>query len=179
MRQELLIGCGQRREKLMHYKGHEQWEGLVTLDMNPDHKPDVFWDLYSIPLPFEEDQFDEIHAYEVLEHTGAQGNYGFFFRQWSDFWRILKPGGRFFATCPSYKSVWAWGDPSHTRVLQAAQLSFLSQAVYSAEVGKTPMSDFRHIYKADFNLVGCMEDNETLRFVLQAVKPSRIWAEKG
>lgn len=173
MRQELLIGCGSNREKKMHYRGHEQWEGLVTLDMNPDHKPDVFWDLRSVPLPFEENQFDEIHAYEVLEHTGTQGDYGFFFKQWSDFWRILKPDGMFFATVPSRNSVWALGDPSHTRIVQKENLIFLHQPTYDG-VGKSPISDFRFIYKADFDIAGVQDDGESLRFALKAVKPSRI-----
>lgn len=174
MRQELLIGCGSRREKIMHYKGHEEWDGLITLDYNADHKPDVYWDLRSMPLPFEDEKFDEIHAYEVLEHTGQQGDYGFFFRQWSEFWRLLKPDGLFFATVPSRNSVWAWGDPSHTRIIQAESLVFLNQKAYTNAVGKTPMSDFRHLFKADFDILGVQDDNETLRFVLKAVKPSRI-----
>lgn len=170
MRQELLIGCGSRREKLLWAQDHKEWEGLITLDGNRDHKPDICWDLCRVPLPFEGNSMDEIHAYEVLEHTGAQGDYAFFFRQWSDFWRILKPKGLFFATCPSYKSQWAWGDPSHTRVVQEAQLQFLSQKVYERDVGNGPMSDFRYIYKADFDIVTVHEDSNTLRFVLQAIK---------
>lgn len=170
MRKELLIGCGQRREKLMYESDHKEWEGMRTLDINPDHKPGTIWDLTQLPLPYEDNTFDEIHAYEVLEHTGAQGDYRFFFRQWSEFWRIMKPGGLFFATCPHYKSAWAWGDPSHTRVVQSEQLVFLSQKVYERDVGNTPMSDFRYLYKADFDIIGIKEDEHTLRFVLRALK---------
>jgi predicted SAM-dependent methyltransferase len=88
---ELLIGCGSRREKLIFFEGKKEWENVTTLDINQDHMPDIVWDLHNIPLPFEENSFDEIHAYEVLEHTGKQGDYQFFFDQFSDFWRILKP----------------------------------------------------------------------------------------
>ena len=177
MRKELLIGCGRRREKLMYDQSSpelSQWQGLVTLDINLDHEPDVCHDLTSLPYPFDDNTFDEIHAYEVLEHTGAQGDYKFFFAQWSEFWRIMKPNGLFFATVPSWKSEWAWGDPSHTRVVQGASLPFLSQAVYERDVGNTPMSDFRYMYKADFDGVALVENEDTCRFVLRAIKPARI-----
>jgi SAM-dependent methyltransferase len=171
---ELLIGCGMRRVKILYVNNRTQWSNLVTLDINERHKPDVVWDLNDVPLPFPDDAFDEIHAYEVLEHVGRQGDYEFFFAQFSDFWRILKPRGVLIGTCPLPSSVWAFGDPSHTRIVQKENFVFLDQAEYTAQVGKTPMSDFRHIYKADFARVHVSEMGESLGFVLAAVKPSRI-----
>jgi len=172
MKTELLIGCGSDKGKRLKANPADAntWSSLTTLDYNADHKPDVVWDLMNpMGLPFEENTFDEIHAYEVLEHTGAQGDYKFFFWQFSDIWRVLKPNGYLLATCPSRHSVWALGDPSHTRVLQKEQLVFLEQWRYVA-VGHTSMSDFRSIYKADFEIVAAEEDADTLRFVLRAKK---------
>ncbi|MGE3549679.1 MAG: methyltransferase domain-containing protein [Geobacter sp.] len=171
---ELLIGCGQNITKKNFVPGHENWNQLVTLDINPDHSPDVLWDLNQLPLPFEDNWFDEIHAYEVLEHCGKQGDYKFFFNQFSDFYRILKPGGTICGTCPHHLSVWAWGDPSHTRVIQKENFVFLSQNEYKIQIGTTAMSDFRYIYKSDFDVVFLSEDNDVLQFVLKAIKPSRI-----
>lgn len=169
---ELLIGCGNRREKVLFEPGREKFEGLVTLDHSPDCRPDVVWDLEKLPLPFEDNRFNEIHAVEVLEHVGAQGDYRFFFDQWTDFWRILKPDGMFFGTVPKPTSVWAWGDPSHKRVIPKESFIFLDQTQY-AQVGKTPMSDFRSIYKADFQIVHLHEGPELLEFALKAIKPAR------
>lgn len=171
---ELLIGCGQVLIKKVFIEGRREWGKLTTLDINADHKPDVVWDLTKLPLPFEDDSFDEIHAYEVLEHTGAQGDYRFFFAQFTDFWRILKPGGLLIGTCPLPTSVWAWGDPSHTRIVQKEQFVFLDQTQYTAQVGRSAMSDFRYLYKADFAPVHLVEKDEVLQFILQAVMPSRI-----
>lgn len=155
-------------------QGRREWSKLVTLDHNADHGPDVVHDLEVLPYPFDADTFDEVHAYEVLEHMGRQGDWRTFFAQFSELWRILKPGGMLAATCPSWKSMWAWGDPSHTRVLTSGTLVFLDQAQYQRQVGKTPMSDFRFVYQADFRTVWLDEDDEAFRFVLQAVKPSRL-----
>lgn len=170
MKKELLIGCGSDHKKRLTADKTREWDNLTTLDYNSDHNPNVVWDLMELPLPFNDQEFDEIHAYEVLEHLGQQGDYKLFFAQFSEFWRLLKPNGHFFATCPSRNSVWAYGDPSHTRVMQLEQLVFLSQAEYERQVGKTPMSDFRNIYKADFETVFQEDDGETIRFVLKAIK---------
>ena len=170
MKKELLIGCGATRDKRLSVDGTQKWSSLTTLDCNAEHKPDHVWDLMQGNLPFADNSFDEIHAYEVLEHTGAQGDYRFFFRQFSDFWRELKPGGFLMATCPSRHSAWAWGDPSHTRILQKENLVFLSQAEYRKQIGITPMSDFRNIYNADFEPVFIHEDADVFQFVLRALK---------
>ena len=170
MKTELLIGCGSKWDKRLTCDGSKEWSSLTTLDYNPDHKPHVVWDLTQGSLPFEDNSFDEIHAYEVLEHTGSQGDYRFFFKQFSDFWRVLKPGGHLLATCPSKHSIWALGDPSHTRILVKENLVFLSQQAYADQVGKTSMSDFRNIYTANFEPSFVDEGEETFMFVLRAIK---------
>lgn len=168
---ELLLGAGSSRERRVVVAGRRTFGAeLVTLDYNADHRPDVVHDLEKLPYPFAADTFDEIHAYEVLEHLGRQGDWRFFFDQFAELWRILKPGGYLAATCPSYRSMWAWGDPSHTRVITSGSLVFLSQKQYEKQVGVTPMSDFRHYYKADFQAVHVAEDDISLVFVLQAIK---------
>lgn len=174
MRKELLIGCGSQRIKLLYRQGFQNWENLVTLDINKDHNPDITWDLMQMPLPFEDNEIDEIHAYDVLEHTGMQGDHKFFFKQWSEFWRILKPDGAVFGKCPSWRSPWAWGDPSHTRVIQSNSLVFLKQTEYTKQVGKSPMTDYRYIYKEDFDDEYIKEDENDLFFVMKVIKPSRI-----
>lgn len=171
---EILLGCGSSRDKKLAWPGRENWLGLVTLDFADTHKPDVVHDIASLPLPFADDRADEIHAYEVMEHVGQQGDWRFFFDQWADIWRVLKHHGRFFGTSPHWSSAWAWGDPGHTRIMGAEQLTFLSQPNYS-QVGITPMTDYRFHYKADFDLIHSrVNEAQQYEYVLQAVKPSRL-----
>lgn len=174
----LLIGCGSRRQQLIPTRTEENVsfeskdiEGdIVTLDVNMDHNPDIVWDLNTRPLPFEDNTFDQICAFEVLEHLGRQGDYKAFFEEFSEYWRILKPDGILTGTVPHWNSKWAWGDPSHTRVLPLEMFVFLSQKEYEVQIGKTSMSDFRNIYKADFDFVEGVYFGESGYFNLKAKK---------
>lgn len=169
---ELLLGCGNSRTKIMGRS--REWSDLTTLDMDGYCKPDVIYDLMSLPLPFEPDTFDEIHAYHVLEHTGQQGDWRWFFAQWSDIWRILKPGGYFMGIVPEYPTEWSWGDPGHTRIISRACLTFLVQPEYTQQIGVTAMCDYRHAYAADFDIVHSSLVDKNYEFVIKAIKPSRI-----
>ena len=148
----------------------DEWTELTTLDMDKSCDPIVVHDLNELPYPFPDNQFTEIHAYEVLEHCGRQGDYRFFFDQFTELHRILKPGGYLIGTCPNWDGVWAWSDPGHTRVISPSSLTFLSQAEYELQVGVTNMADYRFCYKADFELFAMHEAETTWGFVLKAIK---------
>lgn len=165
---DLLLGCGNSKVRLLS-PARNEWDNLVTVDIDPGSKPDVEWDLNKIPLPFDDNSADEIHIYNVLEHIGKQGDFKVFFKQFEDFYRVLKPGGFLCACVPCINNVWTWGDPGHTRVINLGTLSFLDQNCYN-EVGKTARTDYRWCYKGNFNMVHQHDDKETLYFVLKAVK---------
>lgn len=151
---ELLIGCGISRAKRLALTGTPQdWTALTTLDHYAECEPDVIWNLEKLPYPFDDESFDEIHAYCVLEHTGAQGDWKFFFDQWSEFWRIMRPNGLFYFIAPRFDSPWAWGDPSHKRIIGREQITYLNQAEYERQLPAATMTDFRWYYKRNFALI--------------------------
>lgn len=174
----LLLGSGTKPFKYIRTPlGDKEFVGLVTLDINPALNPDVVHDLrvmHPLAMPFDEAEFQEIHAYEVLEHLGAQGDWEFFFREWSEYYRILKPGGFFCGSVPAIGSPWVWGDPGHSRAIVAQTFIFLNQQAYKEQLGVTSMTDYRDVFKGDFHMISSEVIGEKLFFTLQCIKPSRI-----
>jgi SAM-dependent methyltransferase len=196
---ELLLGCGHARDKrLAPPNGKQAWSDLVTLDKYKSCDPDLLCDLdkldwYVTPVNqalqgtitdkvgYLADQgpvhqltpnyFDEVHAYEVLEHLGSQGDATSFFAHFRNIHRILKPDGHLCATCPSRYSPWLWGDPSHRRAITQESLVFLSQEHITANrKAKTAMSDFTALWDLDFRIIRSSDNQRTHEFILQAIK---------
>ena len=128
----------------------------TTLDMLAELKPDVVFDLNCIEtsaytpehrLPFPDETFDEIHAYDVMEHYGKQGDFRGFFTGWRELWRIIKPGGYVIGVVPLWSSKGAWSDPGHTRVITDVVLSYLCREWYKDNLGhpNSPLTDYRHL----------------------------------
>lgn len=176
-----LLGCGAKRQKMriennnISFVPFDESDDVIMLDINPEHNPDYVLDLDNVnagyeKLPFEDNLLDECHMYEVLEHIGNQGDAIGFFREFSEYWRVLKPGGKLYASVPSWKSVWAFADPGHRRIIPLESLIFLNQGEYERQVGVTPMADYRYLYKADFEIEFVTYAGENGFFILKAVK---------
>ena len=128
----------------------------VTLDNNKECNPDVLFDLNKIEsgirLPFPDNTFDEIHAYQVLEHFGKQGRAAGFFSTFRMLWLALKPEGLLYGDTPALTSVWLFGDPGHTRVISEQSLSFLTRRAYE-ELGKTTSTDYHKLVEPNYWLI--------------------------
>ncbi len=167
---ELLIGSGFNHSRRISLTGGmQEWTKLVTLDINPDCNPNIVHDLEQIPYPIPSNSFDEIHAYEVLEHVGKQGDWKFFFAQFDEFARILKPDGMLFATSPA-SGPWLWGDPGHTRYMGSEVYLFLDRSIYEQQLGATAMTDYRRCFTSSWRRRIVEENNGTVIVVLQNIK---------
>lgn len=174
---ELLLGCGHtpRAKRIGLHGRNREFEDLTTLDMDPTAGADVEWDMENLPLPFRDESFDEIHAYEILEHVGRQGDWRFFFAQFADFWRLLVPGGLLAFSCPVPFGESHTVDPGHSRFIAPNTIAYLNQPLLTSQIGTTMLTDYRWFFKADFDLVTPVREQDGSNyFLLTAVKPSRI-----
>jgi SAM-dependent methyltransferase len=92
----LNLGCGNKHR-----------DGAVNLDVTATTGPDVVHDLNVIPWPFPDNQFAEVHAYDVIEHLADVP------AVMSEIYRITRPGARVFITVPHFSCANAFTDPTH------------------------------------------------------------------
>jgi len=153
MERSLLIGCGTNHIKQVQSGDKAEWTGaLTTLDMNPQCGADVVWDMENLPLPFDAETFDEIGAYNCMEHWGRQGDWRGWFAEMAEYHRILKPNGTMGIVVPIGDD--ALADPGHTRMFHANYFGFLNQAFYDRnEVAKSCFTDYRWYWKLNFAIL--------------------------
>jgi SAM-dependent methyltransferase len=153
VREILLLGAGNNRGKKVLTHRDPSWNGkLVTVDMDPTCKADLVWDLEDRPLPFDDGQFDEIHAYDCLEHWGRQGDWKSWFDEMAEYHRLLKPGGLFAAVLPYGEDRYA--DPGHTRFFGTNHFKLLDRDWVTEQLrAGMPVTDYRWYWKNDFKVI--------------------------
>lgn len=158
----LMLGCGHsevKRKIVAPTSAPESETRWITVDFVESARPTVLFDLEElgmVPIPqVPYGEVDEIHAYEVLEHIGRQGDFRSFFRHFNGLWDILKPGGLLIGSCPSHDSLWAWGDPGHTRLVTPQSFAYLTRNHYAARAEKwiDASSDYRDFVRGKWWIV--------------------------
>ena len=76
------------------------------------------------PIPFDDDSFGSVSAYDFIEHVprilpSANGRDTVFpfVRLMNEVWRVLAPGGRFYALTPAFPNAEAFTDPTHVNII--------------------------------------------------------------
>ena len=110
------IGCGENLRNPFHAtesfgvdSRSDLREGTISVDLN------------SQPLPFPDDNFDFITAFDFIEHVprilwSGKTRYPFV-ELMSEINRTLKVGGIFFSRTPAYHSKQAFQDPTHVNII--------------------------------------------------------------
>lgn len=93
--------------------------GWVNLDSANLQGVNVVHDLESLPLPFEDNIFDEILCQDVLEHLN-------YIPVLQDLHRILKPSGRITIRVPHFSSKNNFIDPTHKKMFSWETFEFFS-----------------------------------------------------
>jgi len=111
-------------EKLNLGCGNDIKQGWTNLDIANLPGVDVVHNLNKLPLPFNENSFDEILCQDVLEHIH-------FTELLKDIHRILKPGGVLDVRVPHFTSRNNFIDPTHIKTFSFQTFQFfVKDALY-------------------------------------------------
>ena len=100
------LGCGFNKIQISNCE-------VIGLDMRKIEKVDVVHNLEKMPLPFQDNSFDIIFSYGVLEHIRN------LIPLMKDIQRILKKNGKFIILVPHFSTVTAFCDIDHIRFFSA------------------------------------------------------------
>jgi SAM-dependent methyltransferase len=104
--QRLHLGCG-----------HAIKAGWVNLDSARLPGVDVVHDVEQFPWPFEDESFDHIAAFQLLEHVE-------YIPVLREAHRILRAGGTFEISVPHFTSRNNWADPTHKKLFSIRTFEF-------------------------------------------------------
>ncbi len=97
--------------------GNDIKRGWVNLDIADLPGVDVVWDIEKLPLPFGDEQFDEILCNDILEHV----EYVPILRELH---RILKQEGKIKIRVPHFTSRTNFIDPTHKKQFSISTFEF-------------------------------------------------------
>ena len=136
------IGCGPQARN--PYGCNEVYG--VDLASRPDTPKHFFRsaNLAMEPIPFEDNFFSSVSAYDFLEHmprllsNGVDSTRSPFIALMNEIWRVLEPNGRFYAVTPAYPRIEAFSDPTHVNIItEETHLYFTEPQVWAKMYGFT------------------------------------------
>jgi SAM-dependent methyltransferase len=131
--------------------GHIIKEGWLNHDLAPLPGVDVVHDLRVFPWPFQDNEFEEVYADNVLEHLPDT------ITTMEEIYRIAKPSAKIFLGVPYWNSYEGWGDPTHEKLFSEEKFYFFDPS--------TSLGAERAYYsKAKFKI-------EKIVFVVNPFKP--------
>ena len=130
------IGCGSNPRNPFDYT---ELYGVDIVEQNPTTFNYKQCNVIFEPLPFNDSSFDSVSAYDFLEHvprTTTINNQGVFpfIHVMNEVYRVLRPGGIFYAITPGYPRVEAFVDPTHVNFITKKTHTYFTSPKYKARM---------------------------------------------
>jgi SAM-dependent methyltransferase len=150
MRRHLDLGCG---TKPRNPYGCEELYGIDIRDglSAPGVKAILSANLSLDPIPFPDNHFDSVSAYDFLEHVPrvaldyhSRTSRLPFVDLMNEIWRVLKPEGRFYAITPIFSHEKMWRDPTHVNPITPKSHRYFARPELGARM---------YGFRGDFELI--------------------------
>lgn len=131
------------------------------------------------PIPLEDSSVDFVTAFDFIEHIPRfairDQPFNPFVDTMGEIWRVLKPGGRFYARTPAYPNAAAFQDPTHVNIITDQTISYFARrpSIDGTLVDPwgLPLGQ-RYGFKGEFLLLSQWWEATHLCWNLQCVKAS-------
>lgn len=141
---------------------HRSGDTTVAIDKSPDSQAEIIRDFAKRGIPFEDNTFDEVRCYDVIEHIEEYQDLIFTF---NEIHRVLKNDGVFHFTTPNGLEA-GFSHMTHHRVFFAGSFEYLKED-HSPEFEHMRISDnLTAKFKIDF----VNRDTNTLEGRFYAIK---------
>jgi SAM-dependent methyltransferase len=104
---------------------------------------------YNERLPFEDDTFDSISAFDFLEHlpriSASDGPTATYLGYLNEIHRVLKPEGLFLSFTPCYPHPGAFTDPTHVNYMTRDSVHYIAGQGYARSLQYGYLGDFEII----------------------------------
>jgi SAM-dependent methyltransferase len=145
----------------------------VGIDVISFNNSVIACDLGFQKLPFDDSSVDFCSAFDLIEHIprigGQSPNKNPFIFLMNEVWRVLKPGGRFFAQTPAYPYPTAFSDPTHVNIITPDTILYFGLIVHGDGV-RVP--DDRQVLGKRYGFIG---DFNILRNYSKQEYGHQIW----
>jgi SAM-dependent methyltransferase len=156
-KQVLHLGCGDTKKS-----------GAIGVDIMKDSAADVIHNLNKFPYPFQDDQFDEIYAINILEHLDNIP------KVMEEIYRITKNKARVYITTGHFSGVDSFIDPTHKHFFTSRTLDYFIPGTGLYKFKYSKMAKFKKIKV----VLGPDSRNPFLKLILNLINKYQIYYEK-
>ena len=96
--------------------------GAIGIDISPESKADVVWNLNQFPWPLPEAAFSRIYMSHIIEHLEDV------IAAMREIHRLAQPGADLYIVTPHYSSHNSYTDPTHRRFFGYHSFDYLADA---------------------------------------------------
>lgn len=155
------LGCGTQIANPFNVKY------LYGIDIRENVNPNIkVADLNVEPIPFPDNYFDSVTAYDFIEHVPRliycpQRRFPFI-ELMNEIFRVLRPGGFFVSNTPAYPDEKAFQDPTHVNIITEKTFEnyFCHQHLWARMYG----------FNGQFILVSQVWDDGKLQSIMRTIK---------